>query len=94
MHSAHSRLSWRPTRKIVIMAERKCLWLVHVSIVLTPMRVSTIPVSISGARFAMDVFPTIYRSLVLCQYASVRCVVDVMGMLCENATSGISMLLG
>ncbi|KAH9970813.1 hypothetical protein BJV74DRAFT_866374 [Russula compacta] len=86
MHSAHSRLSWRPTRKIVIMAERKCPWMVHVSIVLTPMRVPTIPVSILGARFAMDVFPTIYRSLV---YASVRCVVPVMGILCGNATSGL-----
>lgn len=83
--------------------------MVRVSIVLTPIRISTITVSILGARSAMDVFPfldtrTKYRSLMvspsfhcdldsrrtdglyLCQYASVLCVVPVVGMMCGNAT--------
>ncbi|KAF8496773.1 hypothetical protein F5888DRAFT_1634801 [Russula emetica] len=68
--------------EIVIKAERRCQWMFMV--VFTTMLVSTIPVSILGARFAMDIDP----------FRSPEQYLPVMSMLCENAISGISVSLG
>ncbi|KAI0248908.1 UPF0014-domain-containing protein [Lactifluus subvellereus] len=67
---------------VVIKAERRCRHMFPA--VLAAMLVSTIPTSILGARFAMGIVP-FWRPE---QY------IPVVGMLCGNAISGVSVTLG
>ncbi|KAI0263326.1 UPF0014 family [Russula aff. rugulosa BPL654] len=68
--------------EIVVNAERRCQWMI--TVVFTTMLVSTIPVSIIGAYFAMGIDP----------FRSPERYLPLMSLLCENAISGISVSLG